>query len=132
MVEPSTKANRPNQVVANNGGQGRGNKGNQARGRAFMLGAEEVRQAPNIVTDFVDVLDASGLDLGLCVDAERGKRQWIELFSHYDYEIHSHPSKVNVVADALSKKERIKPRRIRAMNMTLQLSIKDKISGRGI
>ncbi|GJS46507.1 putative reverse transcriptase domain-containing protein [Tanacetum coccineum] len=42
--------NRPNQVTANNGGQGRGNQGNQARGRAFMLGAEEARQDPNIVT----------------------------------------------------------------------------------
>ncbi|GKG00194.1 putative reverse transcriptase domain-containing protein [Tanacetum coccineum] len=35
--------NRPNQVAANNGGQGCGNQGNQARGRAFMLGAEEAR-----------------------------------------------------------------------------------------
>ncbi|GKE18743.1 putative reverse transcriptase domain-containing protein [Tanacetum coccineum] len=42
--------NRPNQVAANNGGQGRGNQGNQARGRAFMLGAKEARQDPNIVT----------------------------------------------------------------------------------
>ncbi|GJY57198.1 putative reverse transcriptase domain-containing protein [Tanacetum coccineum] len=42
--------NRPNQVVANNGGQGHGNQGNQARGRAFMLGAKEARQDPNIVT----------------------------------------------------------------------------------
>ncbi|GKE49347.1 putative reverse transcriptase domain-containing protein [Tanacetum coccineum] len=42
--------NRPNQVAANNGGQGRGNQVNQARGRAFMLGAEEARQDPNIVT----------------------------------------------------------------------------------
>ncbi|GKD88960.1 putative reverse transcriptase domain-containing protein [Tanacetum coccineum] len=42
--------NRPNQVVANNEGQGRGNQGDQARGRAFMLGAEEARQDPNIVT----------------------------------------------------------------------------------
>ncbi|GKC29955.1 putative nucleotidyltransferase, ribonuclease H [Tanacetum coccineum] len=39
--------NRPNQVAANNGGQGHGN---QARGRAFMLGAEEARQDLNIVT----------------------------------------------------------------------------------
>ncbi|GJU09288.1 putative reverse transcriptase domain-containing protein [Tanacetum coccineum] len=52
MVEPSTKArgNRPNEVVANNGGQGHGNNDNQARGRAFMLGAEEACQDPNIVT----------------------------------------------------------------------------------
>ncbi|GJY55124.1 putative reverse transcriptase domain-containing protein [Tanacetum coccineum] len=41
------RGNCPNQVVANNGGQGRGN---QARGRPFMLGAEEARQDPNIVT----------------------------------------------------------------------------------
>ncbi|GKA72095.1 putative reverse transcriptase domain-containing protein [Tanacetum coccineum] len=44
------KENRPNQVAANNEGQGRGNQGNQARGRAFMLGAEEARQDPSIVT----------------------------------------------------------------------------------
>ncbi|GKE64019.1 hypothetical protein Tco_1518180 [Tanacetum coccineum] len=35
--------NQQNQVVTINGGQGRRNKGNQARGRAFMLGAEEAR-----------------------------------------------------------------------------------------
>ncbi|GJY68317.1 hypothetical protein Tco_0471299 [Tanacetum coccineum] len=40
----------PNQVVANNRSQGCGNQRNQARGRAFMLGAEEARQDPNIVT----------------------------------------------------------------------------------
>ncbi|GJX72771.1 putative reverse transcriptase domain-containing protein [Tanacetum coccineum] len=44
------RGNRPNQVVANNEGQGHGNQGNQARGRAFMLGTEEARQDPNIVT----------------------------------------------------------------------------------
>ncbi|GKD87483.1 putative reverse transcriptase domain-containing protein [Tanacetum coccineum] len=41
--------NHLNQVAANNEGQDRGNQGNQARGRAFMLGAEEARQDPNIV-----------------------------------------------------------------------------------
>ncbi|GJY81689.1 putative reverse transcriptase domain-containing protein [Tanacetum coccineum] len=30
--------------------RGRGNQGNQAKGRAFMLGAEEAHQVPNIVT----------------------------------------------------------------------------------
>ncbi|GKC70963.1 putative reverse transcriptase domain-containing protein, partial [Tanacetum coccineum] len=42
--------NCPNQVVANNEGQGCGNQGNQARGTAFMLGVEEARQDTNIVT----------------------------------------------------------------------------------
>ncbi|GJV43402.1 putative reverse transcriptase domain-containing protein [Tanacetum coccineum] len=53
--------------------------------------------------------------------------RWIELFSDYDYEIRYHPGKANVVANALSWKERIKPKRVRAMNMILQSSIKDRI-----
>ncbi|GJU13523.1 putative reverse transcriptase domain-containing protein [Tanacetum coccineum] len=55
------------------------------------------------------------------------QRHWIELFSDYDCEIRYHPGKANVVADALSRKERVKPKRVRAMNMTLQSSIKDRI-----
>nr|GFB40874.1 putative reverse transcriptase domain-containing protein [Tanacetum cinerariifolium] len=54
-------------------------------------------------------------------------RYKIELFSDYDCEIRYHPGKVNVVADALSRKERVKPKRVRAKNMTLQSSIKDRI-----
>nr|GEX05415.1 hypothetical protein [Tanacetum cinerariifolium] len=55
------------------------------------------------------------------------QRRWIELFSDYDYKIRYHPSKANVVADALSRKERVKPKRVRVMNITLQSCIKDKI-----
>ncbi|GJU96623.1 putative reverse transcriptase domain-containing protein [Tanacetum coccineum] len=55
------------------------------------------------------------------------QRCWIELFSDYDYEIRYHPGKANVVVDALSRKERVKPKRVRAINMTLQSSIKDRI-----
>ncbi|GJR68169.1 putative reverse transcriptase domain-containing protein [Tanacetum coccineum] len=55
------------------------------------------------------------------------QRRWIELFSDYDCEIRYHPGKANVVVDALSRKERVKPKRVRAMNMILQSSIKDRI-----
>nr|GFB01661.1 hypothetical protein [Tanacetum cinerariifolium] len=55
------------------------------------------------------------------------QRCWIELFSDYDCEICYHPGKANVTADALTRKERVKPKRVRAMNMTLQSSIKDRI-----
>ncbi|GJX64043.1 putative reverse transcriptase domain-containing protein, partial [Tanacetum coccineum] len=44
------------------------------------------------------------------------QHRWIELFSDYDCEICYHPGKANVVADALSRKERVNPRRVRAMN----------------
>nr|GEW34304.1 retrovirus-related Pol polyprotein from transposon 17.6 [Tanacetum cinerariifolium] len=70
--------------------------------------------------DFVVYCDASGLGLG-CVLMQR------ELFSDYKCKIHYHPGKVNVVADALNRKEKVIPKRIRDMNITLRSSIKDRI-----
>ncbi|GJV99514.1 putative reverse transcriptase domain-containing protein [Tanacetum coccineum] len=37
------------------------------------------------------------------------QRRWLELLADYDYKIRYHPRKANVVADALSRKERVKP-----------------------
>ncbi|GKD91170.1 putative reverse transcriptase domain-containing protein [Tanacetum coccineum] len=65
--------NHPNQVVANNEGQGRGNQGNQARGRAFMLGAEEAYQDLNIITG----LEPS--DLGFKYEIEIASGQLVEI-----------------------------------------------------
>nr|GEW56756.1 putative reverse transcriptase domain-containing protein [Tanacetum cinerariifolium] len=70
--------------------------------------------------DFVVYCDAFGIGLG-CVLMQR------ELFNDYDCEIRYHHGKANVVAHDLSRKERVKPKRVRSMNMILQLSIKDGI-----
>ncbi|GJR75749.1 putative reverse transcriptase domain-containing protein [Tanacetum coccineum] len=98
---------------------------------------------PDDVEDFIVYSDALNQGLG-CVLMQRGKiviytdhkslqhifdqkelnmrqRRWIELFSNYKCEINYHPGKANVVADALSRKERVKPRRVRAMAMIIQL-----------
>nr|GEX87752.1 hypothetical protein [Tanacetum cinerariifolium] len=55
------------------------------------------------------------------------QRCWLELLSDYDYEIPYHPRKANVVADALSRKERIKPIRVRALVMTIGLELPKQI-----
>ncbi|GKD45031.1 putative reverse transcriptase domain-containing protein [Tanacetum coccineum] len=110
---------------------------------------------PDGPEDFVVYCDASGIGLG-CVLMQRGKviayasRQLkiheknytthdlelgavvfaLKIWRHYldyDYEIRYHPGKANVVADAISRKERVKPMKVRDMNMILQSSIKDRI-----
>ncbi|GKC39652.1 putative reverse transcriptase domain-containing protein [Tanacetum coccineum] len=68
---------------------------------------------PDGVEDFVVYCDASNQGLG-CVLMQRGK-------------IHYHPSKANVVVDAVNRKERVKPKRVQAMSMTIQSSIKEKL-----
>nr|GEY94349.1 putative reverse transcriptase domain-containing protein [Tanacetum cinerariifolium]GEZ58921.1 putative reverse transcriptase domain-containing protein [Tanacetum cinerariifolium] len=47
------------------------------------------------------ILDQKGLNMR--------QRRWLELLADYDCEIRYHPGKENVVADFLSRKERIKP-----------------------
>ncbi|GJY73648.1 putative reverse transcriptase domain-containing protein [Tanacetum coccineum] len=51
------------------------------------------------------------------------QRQWLELSSDYDSEIRYHPGKANVVADSLSRKERNKPLRVRALVLTTGLNL---------
>ncbi|GJV26838.1 putative reverse transcriptase domain-containing protein [Tanacetum coccineum] len=55
------------------------------------------------------------------------QRHWLELLSDYDCEIRYHPRKANVVADALSRKEREPPLRVRALVMTIGLNLPKQI-----
>ncbi|GJU97225.1 putative reverse transcriptase domain-containing protein [Tanacetum coccineum] len=55
------------------------------------------------------------------------QRRWLELLSDYDCEIRYHPGKANVVADSLSRKERIKPLRVRALVKTIGMNLPKQI-----
>ncbi|GJS90878.1 putative nucleotidyltransferase, ribonuclease H [Tanacetum coccineum] len=55
------------------------------------------------------------------------QRCWLELLSDYDCEIRYHLGKANVVADALSRKERDQPLRVRALVMTIGLNLPKQI-----
>ncbi|GKB23559.1 putative reverse transcriptase domain-containing protein [Tanacetum coccineum] len=113
---------------------------------AFQTLKDKLCNAPVLalldgLEDFVVYYDASEIGLGYVLmqrckviayasshkELNIRQRCWIELFSDYDCEIRYHPRKANVVTDALSRKEIVRPKRVRAMNMTLQSSIKDKI-----
>ncbi|GJV39476.1 putative reverse transcriptase domain-containing protein [Tanacetum coccineum] len=90
--------------MAIEGGQGRGHKGNQAHGGAFMMGAEEARQDPNIMTGtftlnnhyattvfnfgadysfvsttFIPLLDIEPSDLGFSYEIEIASGQLVEI-----------------------------------------------------
>ncbi|GJS59533.1 putative reverse transcriptase domain-containing protein [Tanacetum coccineum] len=119
------RGNHQNQVVAVNGGQGHGNQGNQARGRAFMLGAKEARQDPNIVmgtftlndhyattlfdsgadygfvfTTFIPLLNIEPSDLGFSYEIEIANGQLVEIdkvIKGCKLEIEGHVFDINLI-----------------------------------
>ncbi|GJR83349.1 putative reverse transcriptase domain-containing protein [Tanacetum coccineum] len=103
---------------------------------AFQLLKQKLCEAPILAlpkgnNDFVIYRDASHQGLGAHIldQKELNMRQcrWLELLADYNCEIRYHPRKVNVIADALSQKERIKPLRVRALVMTLHPKIPSQI-----
>nr|GEY71124.1 reverse transcriptase domain-containing protein [Tanacetum cinerariifolium] len=55
------------------------------------------------------------------------QRRWLKLLADYDYEIRYHPRKEHVVADALSRKERIKPLQVRSLVMIIHPKLPSQI-----
>nr|GEW05835.1 putative reverse transcriptase domain-containing protein [Tanacetum cinerariifolium] len=93
----------------------------------------QLHALPEGTKDFVVYCDAS-LKGFRAVLMQREKkelnlrqRRWIELLSDYDYEIRYHPGKANVVADALSRKEKDKPLHVQALMMTIQNDLPNQI-----
>nr|GFB91731.1 putative reverse transcriptase domain-containing protein [Tanacetum cinerariifolium] len=101
---------------------------------AFQLLKQKLCSAPILALpegseDFIVYCDASNKGLG-AVLMQREKKElnirqhrWLELLSDYDCDIHYHIGKANVIADALSRKEREPPLRVRALVMTIGLDL---------
>ncbi|GJX62055.1 putative reverse transcriptase domain-containing protein [Tanacetum coccineum] len=53
--------------------------------------------------------------------------RWLELLADYDCKIRYHPGKANVVANALSRKEQMKPLRVRSLVMTIHPNLPSQI-----
>nr|GFD36138.1 reverse transcriptase domain-containing protein [Tanacetum cinerariifolium] len=101
---------------------------------AFQLLKQKLCSAPILALpegckDFIVYCDASNKGLRAVLMQRKKKelnmrqRRWLELLSNYDSDIHYHLQKANVDADALSRKEREPPLRVRALVMTIGLDL---------
>ncbi|GJZ96813.1 putative reverse transcriptase domain-containing protein [Tanacetum coccineum] len=106
---------------------------NQGLGCVLMKRGKVIAYASRQLKTHEKNYTTHALELGAVVFALKTWRHYlygtksIELFSDYECEIRYHPGKANVVVDALSRKEWFKPRRVRAMAMTVQIGMREKI-----
>ncbi|GJS53081.1 putative nucleotidyltransferase, ribonuclease H [Tanacetum coccineum] len=103
---------------------------------AFQLLKQKLYEAPILALpegndDFVVYCDASLQGLGAHIlylkELNMIQRRWQELLTDYDCEIRYHPGKANIVANALSRKERIKPLQVRALVIDHSLKLPSQI-----
>nr|GEY19582.1 reverse transcriptase domain-containing protein [Tanacetum cinerariifolium] len=104
---------------------------------AFQLIKRKLCSAPILALpegseDFVVYCDPSHKGLGVVLmqrekhildqkELKMRQRRWLELLSDYDCDIHYHSGKANVVAGALSHKERIEPLRDKEIDKLMAL-----------
>ncbi|GJX03603.1 putative reverse transcriptase domain-containing protein [Tanacetum coccineum] len=100
---------------------------NQGLGCVLMQRGKVIAYASRQLKIYEKNYTTHDLELGAVTELNMHQRRWIELFSDYKCEIRYHLGKANVVDDALSRKERLKPRRVRAMAMTVQAGMREKI-----
>ncbi|GJW71318.1 putative reverse transcriptase domain-containing protein [Tanacetum coccineum] len=81
----------------------------QGLGAVLMQKEKVIAYASRQLKPHEENYTTNDLELGAVKELNMRQRHWLELLANYDCEIRYHPGKANVVADALSRKERIKP-----------------------
>ncbi|GJU20463.1 putative reverse transcriptase domain-containing protein [Tanacetum coccineum] len=99
----------------------------QGLGAVLMQREKVIAYASRQLKPTEDNYTTHDLELGAVVFALKIWRHYMYGTKYYDCEICYHPGKANVVADALSRKEQIKPLRVRALVMTLSLKLPSQI-----
>ncbi|GJW59884.1 putative reverse transcriptase domain-containing protein [Tanacetum coccineum] len=87
--------------------------------RRFIKGFSKIAKSPSNHKSLQHILNQKELNMR--------QRCWLELLSDYDCEICYYPRKPNIVADALSRKERSKPLRVLALVMNIGLDLPKQI-----
>nr|GEV95296.1 reverse transcriptase domain-containing protein [Tanacetum cinerariifolium] len=106
---------------------------NEKEHKEHLKAILELLKKEKLSKDFIVYCDASHKGLGDVlmqrekVIAYSSQQLKLELLSDYDCDIRYHPGKANVVADVLSRKERIEPLRVRALVMTIGLDLPKQI-----
>ncbi|GJU07922.1 hypothetical protein Tco_1124352 [Tanacetum coccineum] len=122
--------NQPNVQNNQNRYQGTNSNFNQNRGGNFNHAL--ILSLPEGSEDFVVYCDASLKGFGAVLmqqekkELNMRKRRWIELLSDYDCVIRYQTQKANVVADALSRKDK-EPFRVRALVVTVHNNLPEQI-----
>ncbi|GJS07910.1 putative reverse transcriptase domain-containing protein [Tanacetum coccineum] len=91
---------------------------------AFQLLKQKLCEAPIYITRRKDDFIVFTCE---CIPIKVGSGVLMQIIKDYDCEIRYHPGKVNVVANALSRKERIKPIRVRSLVMTIHPNLPSQI-----
>nr|GEU45135.1 reverse transcriptase domain-containing protein [Tanacetum cinerariifolium] len=102
---------------------------NQGLGRVLMQRGKVIAYASRQLKIHEKNYTTHDLELGAVVFALKIWRHYLYGMKSVIYTDHKNslPSKENVVVVALSEKERVKPKRVRAMSMTIQFRIKEKL-----